>query len=121
MNNLRIRLEHLMCEDPKVWIYPPREKPTLIPGTNISYQYVIDFRMERWADKKTYGEAAYHLSHEGFIGLTASGVSVFFHVTRDGDAVVREATPEEAKNLWRLPDGWEKRIRVDVPVLRMEE
>ena len=110
-----------MCEDPKVWIYPPREKPTLIPGTNISYQYVIDFRMERWADKKTYGEAAYHLSHEGFIGLTASGVSVFFHVTRDGDAVVREATPEEVKNLWRLPDGWEKKIRCDVPVLRMEE
>jgi len=103
-----------------MWFYPPLQTPGQIPGTNISFQYVIDFRVERWGDKKTYGELSFHLTHEGLVGQTTGGKDVFFHVTRGGDAVVREATPEESARLFRMPPVWEKHVRTDLDVIQKE-
>jgi len=110
-----LETEGVLTEEPHLFFYPRLKEPMRLPGTNVDFQYGIDFRLERWAGSEAYKTINLALLVDGVVGRTKTGVWIFFKLPRKmtENPTIREATPEEAARLPQLPDGWEDKMAVD--------
>lgn len=101
----------IIMEEPHMFWYPALETSMSIPGTDKSFKFGFDLRLERWAPH-LYKSFIRAITREGIIGLTTEGW-YFMLLPETGNPVFRPATEEEIQKCLRLPDEWLDHVKVD--------
>jgi hypothetical protein len=100
-----------IMEEPHMFWYPKPDTPITIPGTDMSFKFGFDLRLERWAPH-LYNDYLRAITREGIVGNTPGGWQ-YMVLPPGKNPIFRPATADEVERCLKLPDEWLQRIVID--------